>query len=430
MRGLPTPGVKRATALLACLALAAPAGASAHATLIRTEPRDGAVLAQGPASVRVFFDDTIRVAADNAAVDNASLASILAAGPQARGRVLTIPLRAKLAEGDYSVRWSIVSDDGHREQGVLAFAVGLGRAAPQAVLGTSTHSTHPIWSYLLLRVFYYGGILAAAGATVFALLAWPVLGDRLYEPLAQLLFVALLLASMGAYGLFAHAPPGSRIALLLRIAILLSVVGGAAAAVAITQRGRRLLPLAAACSVALVVVPTLSGHALDRDQPWLFSVPIELGHAAAAAVWLGGLLALVSVLPAAAASNEERTKVVRRFSTIALGSVVVLAISGLGRAVMELGAVSQIWSTPYGRVLIVKSALFVPLLALGWLNRTLLLGQFPRLRRSAILELVVLLGIVVAVAVLTELGPAKTQPRAVRANTPLQVAEAPGVPAG
>jgi putative copper export protein len=62
----------------------------------------------------------------------------------------------------------------------------------------------------------------------------------------------------------------------------------------------------------------------------------------------------------------------------------------------------------YGRVLIVKSALFVPLLALGRLNRTLLLGQFPRFRRSAVLELVVLLGIVVAVAVLTELGPGKT----------------------
>jgi hypothetical protein len=69
--------------------------------------------------------------------------------------------------------------------------------------------------------------------------------------------------------------------------------------------------------------------------------------------------------------------------------------------------VSQLWSTSYGRVLIVKTALFVPLIGLGWLNRTVLLGAFARLRRSAMLELVLLAGIAVAVAVLTELRPAR-----------------------
>lgn len=72
------------------------------------------------------------------------------------------------------------------------------------------------------------------------------------------------------------------------------------------------------------------------------SVPVQLAHTAAAAVWIGGLLALVLVLPAATASKEDRMKIVRRFSTIALASVVVLALSGLGRALMELGALSQL----------------------------------------------------------------------------------------
>ena len=54
---------------------------------------------------------------------------------------------------------------------------------------------------------------------------------------------------------------------------------------------------------------------------------------------------------------------------MALASVVVLAASGVGRALTELDSVSQIWSTSYGRALIVKTALFLPLLAVGRVNR-------------------------------------------------------------
>jgi copper transport protein len=407
--------VKRVAAVLALLALVAPAAASAHATLIRTLPRSGTVLARSPASVQVYFDDTVRVASGNAAVDNANGRSVLDGRARARGRVLVIPLRPKLAGGDYSVRWSIVSDDGHREQGVLAFAVGTGRAAPHSVLGASVRLS---WSDVVLRSLYDFGILAGAGAAAFALLAKTVLGDRMRRPLAHLLFFALLAVFLGASGIAHTAPPGTRYALLLKIAVTLALVGGAAAALA-PMYGRLLL-LAAACSLTLVAVPTLSGHALDRDQPRLVSIPVDLAHMAAAAVWLGGLLALVFVLPRATPSDEDRTKIVRRFSTTALVAVVVLALSGLGRALTELGSFSQIWSTSYGRTLIVKSALFVPLLGLGWLNRTLLLGAFARLRRSALLESFILLGIVVAVAVLTDLRPGKAQARAGVAGAPLE----------
>jgi hypothetical protein len=61
----------------------------------------------------------------------------------------------------------------------------------------------------------------------------------------------------------------------------------------------------------------------------------------------------------------------------------------------------------------VKTAIFVPLLGVGWLNRARLLDTFARLRRSMRVELVAIAGIVVAVAILTELRPGKDAPRAV-----------------
>src|SRR5205814_108747 len=81
-------------------------------------------------------------------------------------------------------------------------------------------------------------------------------------------------------------------------------------------------------------------------------------------------------------------------------------------------AVSQVWSTSYGRALIVKTAVFVPVLGLGWVNRTFLLRAFSRLRRSATAEVVAIAGIVVAVAILTELRPGIDASRAAPAAVP------------
>jgi copper transport protein len=411
--------VKRVAVTVVLVALATPAAASAHATLVRTEPASGAVVAAAPSVVRVLFDDTVRVAPGNAAVANATNTSVVEGRPETHGRALTIPLRRRLGDGDYSVRWSIVSDDGHREQGVLAFGVGTGRASPQSVLGASSPLS---WNVVVLRALYYAGLLAGAGAAAFMLLAWRVLGRRITRPAAHLMFFAMLAVFLGGSALLHAASPGTRYALVLKVAVTVSLAGGAAAALA--PMYERLVLVAGAAAVVLLAAPTVSGHALDRDQPRLVSVPLDLAHAESAAVWLGGLISLVFVLPRATADHDERLAVVRRFSSVALASVALLAVTGLARAFTELGSVSQVWSTSYGRALIVKSALFLPLLGLGWLNRTMLLGAFARLRRSALVEISVLLGIVAVVAVLTELAPGKARAGAgaAAAPAPLQAA--------
>jgi copper transport protein len=413
--------VKRAVALLAFVALAAPAGAAAHATLIRTLPANGAVLAHAPRAVRVEFDDTVRVRSGNEAVSNTTSASILRARPSAHGRILVLPLRRGIADGDYSVRWSIVSDDGHPEAGVIAFAVGAGSASPHSVLGASAPLT---WSDVVLRTLYYLGLLVGGGAAIFGLLTRRLFGAGLHRPLAHLLFFSLLAAFLGASGIVHAAPSGTRFALVLQVALVVALAGGAAAALAPTYE--RLLTLAGACSLALLVAPTLSGHALDRDQPRALSIPADVVHLAAASVWLGGLAALVYLVPRAARDDRERTVAATRFSSLALIAVGVLGLTGLVRALTELSSVGQVWSTSYGRALIVKTALFVPLLGVGWLNRTMLLGSFTRLRTSALFEVTVIGSIVVAVSVLTELEPGVAVARV--AAPPVSVATAAVLP--
>jgi len=402
-----------AVAVALMVALAMPAAAFAHATLLSTAPKNGAVLPVAPRAVTLTFDDVVRTSGGSAAVANATDESVLGGNPVAHGRVLMIPLRENLPRGAYSIRWSIVSDDGHREEGVLAFAVGTGSAAPTSVLGAAVPLT---WNDILLRTLYYLGLLAGGGAAVFALVTRRVLGQALERPLAHLLFFSLLCTFLGGSGIIHAAPPGTRFALVLKIALTVALVGGAAAALAPTFA--RLLPVAGAAAVALLAAPTLSGHALDRDQPRVLAVIADLAHLGAAAVWFGGLLALTYLVPRATDDDETRRAAAHRFSAAALASVIVLGTSGVARALTELSSVHQLWTTSYGRDLVAKTIVFAPLLVLGWVNRAFLMRAFDLLRRSATVEILAIVGIVVAVAILTELRPGVEVPRALAAAPP------------
>jgi copper transport protein len=392
----------RGVFVTALLALVAASPASAHATFVRSTPADRAVLAHAPRDVRVEFDDDVRVGPRNAAVAAGGRSVLQGRARIVGGKTLVLPLDA-LGEGDYSVRWSIVSDDGHQEEGVLAFAVGTGRAPPVATLtarGTVT------WERVLARTLFFLGILAAAGGAVFSL--WvlrPLRLDRaLLRPQAHVLFFGLLLAFLGSDALIHAADAsGTRFERVVEVAATIAAVGGAAAALAPVYPW--LLPVAWAAAGLLFLCPTLSGHALDRDQPRVVAALADLVHLGTAAIWFGGLVSLAFV--AWRAPDAVRPQIARRFSKLALASVVAIAITGVARALTELSAVSQLWSTSYGRTIIVKTALFAPLVGLGWLNRTLLLDAFARLRRSALVELAILSGVVVAVGVLTDLRPGR-----------------------
>ena len=141
------------------LALALPAAAAAHASLVRTQPLDGSVLRASPAAVRIVFDDVVRRGPGIEAIRNGG-ASVLAGTARVEGgRTLVVPLRPHLPDGDYSVRWAIVSDDGHLESGVLAFAVGVGRPPPTAALRAEAAGAQP--GAVAARWLFLGGILAA-----------------------------------------------------------------------------------------------------------------------------------------------------------------------------------------------------------------------------------------------------------------------------
>jgi copper transport protein len=403
-------------AALAAVATLAPA-AFAHANIVYTSPRNGAIVATAPTAVKVVFDSPVTVAAGNAVVDS-SRSSVMDGPPHTAlsRHQLVLPLKP-LTNGDYSARWAIISDDGHFESGVLAFRVGSGGGPPTAVL--KAEGNNPSSLDVLARWLFLGGILVAGGSALFVFF---ITRARAREALLTVA-IALALVAAGAFWLL-HATndAATRFGHVTQAAIVVAALAAIAASLAWAV-GRFVLP-ALLPAVALLGAPTLAGHAYAPiDNRW-FSVLSDLVHVVAAAFWIGGLvqLAIVLVLGGDPAAP-------RRFSRIALPVVGLIAISGVARAVVELSSVSQLWSTGYGRAIVVKSVLLIATVLLAYGSRHALAAP-ARLLRSVSSELAVLAPLVVAVAVLTALRPGRDYVSTLVAPAPTEVGAAPPSPAG
>lgn len=387
--------------IVVAASLAAPAAALAHVNLVETQPGNGSVLARAPARVVVRFDDAVRVAPGNAVVRNGG-GSALAGAPSAHGRSLVLPLRRDLRRGDFSVRWSAVSDDGHIVQGVLAFSVGTGRP-PAAPTLRVTNAVG--FGTVLSRWIFFAGLLVGSGLALFDLLVWrPIARSDIRTGWIALCLAAMFISSHGLVRA-SHGGLSTRFGLTVQIASALAATGAAAAAIAVADRSAARFGIVLA--VLLLPVPTVAGHALDPGRSWL-EVPVDVLHVVAAAAWVGGLFALVVVVPREGAEPEIVDRAVRRFSTLAPAAVVAVGLTGVVRALSELSAVSQLWTTGYGRAILAKTAIFALLLGLGAVSRATIRAGTGRLRNVVRLELGLALALVVAVAILTSLRPGRS----------------------
>jgi copper transport protein len=431
------------TGAVVAAALALAPSALAHARLVRSDPADGAVLASGPGRVVLAFDDAVRPVGGTTVIRNGG-GSVLAGKPElgAGDRLVVLPLQ-RLGRGDYTVRWRVLSDDGHLLDGVLAFAVGSGRSPPTPALAAGGGSRAP---FDIARWVFLAGLLVAVGTVGWILVVrrpatrgTPVWAGRLDPVERMVLAAALAVAAVGLVAALLIEPDAgaTRFGRASHVGVALAVLGALAACFSLSLRP--LVWLAALCALGLVVTEVVSGHALDPGQPHALAVLAGVLHLGAVSFWAGSLAWLAVIAPLALRSlgPEERSRALGalagRFSFPALVAAAVVVATGVTRAWTELSAFDQLWSTRYGAVLLAKTAILALLVALGWLNRSRLLPAltaaagrnpagpraFQRLRRSVSTELVLLGLALVAVAILIDLQPGRV------AGAEAQTASAP-----
>ncbi len=139
-----------------------------------------------------------------------------------------------------------------------------------------------------------------------------------------------------------------------------------------------------------VALPALTGHASSLGSHGV-AMTSDVVHAVSVSVWVGGLLV---ILFHGLRNDPATMRSLPVFRTVATWAVVLLAISGLGAAFARMNSVSELLTTNFGLLILLKILLLACLLITARVLQTQVVGagleQRPTLVRFASIEAVLM----------------------------------------
>jgi copper transport protein len=388
------------------VALIAPAGASAHAYLVRTVPAASGVLDSAPSTVALTFDEAVEPRFAIVSVTDASgtqHATATVRRSPANPDTIVAPVN-HLREGWYLVYWRAISVDGHPVQGAFTFAVGPNPGpAPQFPIPhvSATAVTTPL---LIARWVLFASVMSAIGLLVLRLLIARTLIRRIPGSTLSALTRATIVAAvvgliaipvyldfaiandslrsvfdLGAIVPLFRATAFARGYVDLELCFALFCVAGAIALwLDRPDREKRSIAELGAtggallAALAVLIIPGAVGHA-GQTSPRGLSMFLDAVHLIAGSIWLGGLIGLLvlwlslrrSRPPGSPSRVTVLAVVVPRFSAVAFVSVLVLLATGTSATIIHMPTVNALWDTSYGQAILVKIGLLVLAMALA-----------------------------------------------------------------
>ena len=368
-------------ALVVVLGVFVAAGtASAHAELLSSSPGNQQLLEVAPIEIALQFTEAVDpIEPGIRLVDSDGNDVEIGGVSQAAGSDrMRSSIPETLEDGTYVVAWQGVSADSHRVRGSFTFSVGAPSAVTPGVLdglfdGASDSGSDDILLGVGRFVSYAGVGLLVGGLVLAVALTPSVIATRrvgvLLVGAAELAVVGtiwmiaaqanLIGGSFLSWGAVADTRSGQWWIARLVVIVLFSVLIALRSRLAV--RGG--IVVVSALALGVLAVVAAGGHAISGDAVVLGFVS-TIVHLAAMAIWFGGL-ALVLVAP----PPGQFWATVTRFSPWALGSVVALAATGGANAWRQLGSLSGLTESSYGRWLVIKLILVVFVVGLAAFSR-------------------------------------------------------------
>lgn len=336
-----------AVVLLALVLAAAADPAQAHTRLLRKATSDRAITLTFATPVAADATEIDILAQRGGDIEVAPVRNV--PGDPAS---VTLPIRGRLWRATYFVTWSTTNDDGHVVSGVFDFTLRAGtapvaggaRVARPAAPGTP-RATSAALSFA--RIVQDGALALAFGLVVFLGAVWrgaaarlrPLLLGAAIAGAASAALATLLQSTQPGDFLSTRADGGWALTALLWLGVA-----------ATARRSAGGVP-AAALVTALVLTPPLRGHG---------GVLVVI-HVAAVSAWVGGLVALLTVVRAVAPG--ERPALIARFGAVALPCATIVATTGVLQGIVRLDALEQLATTGYGRLVVLKLVLLLGMVA-------------------------------------------------------------------
>lgn len=388
------------------LAIALAGSAQGHARFLSSDPVDGAVLETAPAGGSISFNEPVTLIEDGLRLFDAhGGVQALNGGPT--GQIISFRFPGDLADGSYVISWRVISADSHPVSGTVTFAIG---APSESEIAIDVPQESKVVDRVLGAVqgIGYAALLAMLGLAFFR--QFVLSGNDLVRLNWSTLFACLgLIASVcwslmlpltvirqqggSLSGLFERdnwiSDPGTDLWISL-IVVLVSIViadqlGNIEMASPLTRSAAGLAIVGAAAAFTFV------GHTRVFEPTWLI-VMSNMLHVASGAFWLGGLLGLALTIRAARRNEEtsspdsrnarDALATIVRFSTLAAGNIVVLAVSGGISAWRIVPSFGALISTRYGNLLLAKIGITAIVVAIAAWNRYRLVPSLNRERSN------------------------------------------------
>lgn len=398
--------------LVVLLLALVPSSVWAHASLIGTDPEDGAALDEAPETLTLSFTEPVEPVGDAFQLFDAS-GAVATLEAEASGPDVIVTLPGDLPDGGYVVGWRVISMDSHPISGAVTFTVGDAAAGP--VDAPESSDIAPVLG--AVQGAGYISLLGAVGLLLFGLVSGDdarqrrlvlvlggvaILAHILLIPLTQINETGADLDrvfSVSSWRVEMDAPAVNVVLVIavgLLMAVVATIVGGYRREAGILFGG-----------VAAIAALSLVGHTQTKE-PAALMFASDIVHGMAGATWFGGLIGLGRYMGTEARSKPvDGARVVSRFSTMAAVAFTLAAATGAVMAFLILDSVDALWRTTYGRLLLAKVALVAIPFGLAVWNRVRLVpavkrepdavSAWRRLRGMVIAEVTVL----VAVAGLT-----------------------------
>ncbi len=412
--------------LALALLLFFPSVGEAHAILVRSDPAKGAVLATAPTVVRMWFTESLNPTFSTARVLNATQIQVDKNNAHVATNDATemdVNLPPKLPPSTYVVIWRTQSaNDGHILTGSFIFTVAnpdgstqktSGSLAGQDQLGEGTSGAAAgqfdgttLFSLLMVTLVELGTVFWV-GAQFWRAFVLQLLEpkdveqqailqrteqrfDRVFSlPTLLLIFCADIGVLLGQALLLTNGQitPAFSLTLLVGLVstgnfgtywLLRQLVVVLALCITLVVLITKQLPKAVMevfvwanllLGLALLIALTLSGHAAAiSGNLAVFAVLSDWLHLLAASLWIGGMMYVATTyLPilrhvAVKTRVESLLTVLPRYSPLAIAGVVIMTVTGPFNATTRMTSFTQLLSTAYGRVLIVKVLLVAALL--------------------------------------------------------------------
>ncbi len=422
---------------------------AAHTELESSNPPDGDTVVEPVSQISLTFTRPVEPVSDGfVAFDEEGLERTPATVESTDGQTWLMRYEAPLPTGIIEVYWRVTAADGHILEGTFAFTVLQAVSGPtiapsptavpaeptaeaprtSSVAGrsnTAATGSHRLAEVTRILIFLTTmGVVGGLAFLAFIVRGEPLDSNRVRRWVSGNGIVLAAAAAVAALNravvieqewsaFWSLDAITDALSTNFGVAAGLRLLGGLVVVLAlfraVANPPRMRTVVTALIGGALVIASfAYDGHTVTEGPRWLHSIA-SVSHVSAAAIWSGGVVLLADLLWRRHRRGADIFRPLMRFSRMAATALVLAGAAGTVMAILVLNRFADLWSTPWGRLLLAKIALVAVAAAIGGHNRWVLIPAVEqnesatvnrRLRRAASIEAIALVCVAVVTAFL------------------------------